>query len=75
MLAHKAEEEGIAAVEHIVKGKGHVAYDIIPGVVYTWPEVAWVGRTEEELKADGVSYKVGKFPFLANSRARTNDDA
>ena len=75
MLAHKAEDEGIAAVEHIAKGKGHVNYDGIPAVLYTWPEVAWVGRTEEELKRDGVPYKVGKFPFLANSRARTNEDA
>lgn len=75
MLAHKAEEEGIAAVEHIVKGVGHVNYDAIPSVVYTHPEVAWVGKTEEELKQSKVTYKVGKFPFKANSRARTNDDS
>lgn len=74
MLAHKAEEEG-AAVAQLIAGKwGHVNPDIIPGVVYTNPEVASVGKTEEELKAAGVSYKVGKFPFLANSRARTNHE-
>lgn len=72
MLAHKAEEEGIA-VAQIVAGKwGHVNYDIIPSVVYTNPEVAGVGKTEEELKAEGRAYKVGKFPLMANSRARTN---
>jgi dihydrolipoamide dehydrogenase len=74
MLAHKAEEEG-AAVAQIVAGQwGHVNYDIIPGVVYTSPEVAGVGKTEEELKAAGIEYKVGKFPFSANSRARTNHE-
>ncbi|MGD9814429.1 MAG: dihydrolipoyl dehydrogenase [Hyphomonadaceae bacterium] len=72
MLAHKAEEEGIA-VAQIVAGKwGHVNYDVIPSVVYTNPEVAGVGKTEEELKAEGRAYKVGKFPLMANSRARTN---
>jgi len=75
MLAHKAEEEGIAAVEHIASGHGHVNYAAIPSVIYTHPEVAWVGSTEEELKQKGVEYKVGKFPFKANSRARTIDDA
>jgi dihydrolipoamide dehydrogenase len=75
MLAHKAEEEGIAAVEIIAGKAGHVNYDTIPGVVYTYPEVASVGKTEQQLKADGVKYKVGKFPFMANSRARTNDEA
>ena len=75
MLAHKAEEEGIKAVEMIKHGSGHVNYGAIPGVIYTHPEVATVGKTEEELKADGVAYKVGKFPFMANSRARTNNDA
>jgi dihydrolipoamide dehydrogenase len=70
MLAHKAEEEGVAVAEIIAGQKGHVNYDAIPGIVYTSPEVASVGKTEEELKAAGVSYKVGKFPFLANSRAR-----
>ncbi|MBY0562618.1 MAG: dihydrolipoyl dehydrogenase [Hyphomonadaceae bacterium] len=74
MLAHKAEEEGIAAAQVIAGKWGHVNYDVIPGVVYTDPEVAGVGKTEEELKAAGVQYKVGKFPFLANSRARTNHE-
>lgn len=74
MLAHKAEEEGIAAVEYIKSGHGHVNYHAIPSVVYTHPEVAWVGKTEQELKAAGVQYKVGKFPFAANSRAKTNLD-
>ncbi len=70
MLAHKAEEEGIAAVENMVGQSGHVNYAVIPGVVYTWPEVASVGRTEDALKKDGVKYKVGTFPFIANSRGR-----
>ncbi len=70
MLAHKAEEEGVACVEHIVTGYGHVNYDAIPGVVYTHPEIASVGKTEDELKAAGVPYKKGVFPFLANGRAR-----
>ncbi|TFL05440.1 hypothetical protein BDV98DRAFT_541349 [Pterulicium gracile] len=74
MLAHKAEEEGIAAVEYFKTGHGHVNYAAIPSVVYTHPEVAWVGKTEQELKADGVKYNIGKFPFLANSRAKTNLD-
>lgn len=74
MLAHKAEEEGIAAVEIIKKGHGHVNYDAIPSVVYTHPEVAWVGKNEQDLKAAGVKYSVGKFPFSANSRAKTNLD-
>jgi dihydrolipoamide dehydrogenase len=72
MLAHKAEEEGIAVIEQIAGLGGHVNYDCIPGVIYTFPEVASVGKTEEELKAAGASYKVGKFPFMANSRARAN---
>lgn len=72
MLAHKAEEEGVAVAELIAGQAAHVNYEAIPGVVYTWPEVAAVGRTEEQLKADGVTYKVGKFPFSANSRARCN---
>jgi dihydrolipoamide dehydrogenase len=75
MLAHKAEEEGIAAVEHILGEGGHVNYAAIPGVIYTHPEVAWVGKSEEELKAEGVKYKKGTFPMSANSRARTNNDA
>eukprot|EP00386_Alphamonas_edax_P012435 GDKI01038842.1.p1 GENE.GDKI01038842.1~~GDKI01038842.1.p1 ORF type:complete len:505 (-),score=149.19 GDKI01038842.1:185-1699(-) len=75
MLAHKAEEEGIAAVELIAnKGAGHVNYHTIPGVVYTHPEVAGVGYTEEQCKEKGIKYKKGSFPFAANSRARTNDD-
>jgi dihydrolipoamide dehydrogenase len=71
MLAHKAEEEAIAAVENMAGKSGHVDYGVIPSVVYTWPEVASVGLTEEELKQKGIEYKVGKFPFLANSRARS----
>jgi len=74
MLAHKAEEEGIACVEQIVTGYGHVNYDAIPGIVYTHPEIAEVGKTEEQLKEAGVPYKVGKFPFLANGRARALGD-
>jgi dihydrolipoamide dehydrogenase len=70
MLAHKAEDEGIAVAEIIAGQHGHVNYDAIPGVVYTQPEVASVGKTEEELKKSGVTYKVGKFPFMANGRAR-----
>ncbi|MHB2168478.1 dihydrolipoyl dehydrogenase [Alsobacter sp. R-9] len=70
MLAHKAEDEGIAVAEILAGKAGHVNYDVIPGVVYTMPEVASVGKTEEELKAAGVSYTVGKFPFTANGRAR-----
>ncbi len=70
MLAHKAEEEGVACVEQIVTGYGHVNYDAIPGVVYTHPEIASVGKTEEELNAQGVPYKKGSFPFMANGRAR-----
>jgi dihydrolipoamide dehydrogenase len=74
MLAHKAEEEGVAVVELIAGQAGHVNYEAIPGVVYTWPEVASVGRTEEQLKEDKIDYRVGKFPFTANSRARCNAD-
>ena len=70
MLAHKAEDEGVAVAEIIAGQAGHVNYDVIPSVVYTSPEVASVGKTEEELKAAGVAYKVGKFPFTANGRAR-----
>ena len=75
MLAHKAEEEGVALAEILAGQHGHVNYEAIPGVVYTWPEVATVGKTEEDLKNAGIAYKVGKFPFMANSRARANDDA
>ncbi len=70
MLAHKAEDEGVAVAETIAGQAGHVNYDVIPGVVYTMPEVASVGKTEEELKAAGVEYAVGQFPFMANGRAR-----
>ncbi len=70
MLAHKAEEEGVAAAERIAGQAGHVNYDVIPGVVYTWPEVASIGATEDQLKQQGVEYAVGKFPFTANGRAR-----
>ncbi len=72
MLAHKAEDEGIAVAEIIAGKAGHVNYDCIPGVVYTYPEVATVGKSEEDLKAAGVAYSVGKFPFTANGRARAN---
>jgi dihydrolipoamide dehydrogenase len=75
MLAHKAEDEAVACIELIAGKAGHVNYDVIPGVVYTHPEVAWVGKTEEELKAAGVAYKVGKFPFTANARAKVNHEA
>ena len=74
MLAHKAEEECIAVAEILAGQAGHVNYDIIPGVIYTSPEVATVGKTEEQLKTQNVSYKVGKFPFLANSRAKVNNE-
>ncbi|KAH7104683.1 dihydrolipoyl dehydrogenase [Auriculariales sp. MPI-PUGE-AT-0066] len=74
MLAHKAEEEGIAVAEILKNGHGHVNYNAIPSVIYTHPEVSWVGKTEQELKAAGTEYKVGKFPFVANSRAKTNND-
>ncbi|MBX7147216.1 MAG: dihydrolipoyl dehydrogenase [Alphaproteobacteria bacterium] len=73
MLAHKAEEEGIALVERLAGQAGHVNYDTVPSIIYTFPELASVGKTEEELTAMGISYKVGKFPFSANSRARTNN--
>jgi dihydrolipoamide dehydrogenase len=75
MLAHKAEDEAVACIEIIAGKAGHVNYDIIPSVVYTFPEVATVGKTEEELKAAGVAYKVGKFPFTANARAKVNHEA
>ena len=74
MLAHKAEEEGIAIAELLSGKYGHVNYDVIPGVVYTSPEVASVGKTEEQLKEQKISYKVGKFPFAANARAKVNDE-
>jgi dihydrolipoamide dehydrogenase len=74
MLAHKAEDEAVACIELIAGKAGHVNYDIIPGVIYTVPEVATVGKTEEELKAAGIAYKVGKFPFTANARAKVNHE-
>ena len=72
MLAHKAEDEGMAAAEVIAGKHGHVNYDVIPGVIYTHPEVANVGKTEENLKEDGRAYKVGKFSFMGNGRAKAN---
>jgi dihydrolipoamide dehydrogenase len=75
MLAHKAEDEGVVCVEIMAGQTGHIDYGAIPGIVYTHPEVAAVGKTEEQLKEAGVAYNVGKFPFTANSRARCNDDA
>ena len=74
MLAHKAEEEGIAVAEIIAGQAGYVNYDVIPAVIYTSPEVAMVGKTEEDLKKENIKYKVGKFPFLANSRAKVNNE-
>ena len=75
MLAHKAEDEGIAVAEIIAGQSGHVNYDTIPGVVYTTPEVASIGKTEEQLKENNIGYKIGKFSFMANSRAKAIDDA
>ena len=74
MLAHKAEEDAVACIDTIAGKFGHVDYDLVPSVVYTFPEVAWVGRTEDQLKAEGVQYKKGKFPFTANSRAKINHE-
>jgi dihydrolipoamide dehydrogenase len=74
MLAHKAEDEAVACIESIAGKAGHVNYGLVPSVVYTSPEVAWVGKTEEELKAEGRAYKAGKFPFMANSRAKVNHE-
>jgi dihydrolipoamide dehydrogenase len=74
MLAHKAEDDGVACIELIAGKAGHVNYDLVPSVVYTFPEVAWVGKNEEELKAAGIAYKSGKFPFTANSRAKVNHE-
>ena len=74
MLAHKAEEEGVAVAERIAGQHGHVNFNTIPWVIYTSPEIAWVGRTEQQLQADGVAYKAGTFPFLANGRARALGD-
>jgi len=74
MLAHKAEEEGVAVAERIAGQHGHVNFNTIPYVIYTSPEIAWVGKTEQQLKAEGVAYKAGSFPFLANGRARALGD-
>ena len=73
MLAHKAEDEGIAVAEMLAGKSGHVNYDVIPGVIYTAPEVAWVGLNEEELTQRGIDYRIGKFPFMANGRAKVNN--
>jgi len=75
MLAHKAEEEGVAVAETLAGQSGHVNYAVIPSVVYTHPEIASVGKTEQQLKAEGIAYSVGKFPFLANSRAKATGDS
>ena len=74
MLAHKAEDDGVAVAELIAGKAGHVNYNLVPGVVYTKPEIASVGKTEDELKEAGIEYVKGKFPFMANSRARTNHE-
>jgi len=74
MLAHKAEDEGIIATEGMLGGPVHIDYNCVPSVIYTHPEVAWVGKSEEDLKSEGVEYTVGKFPFAANSRAKTNNE-
>jgi len=74
MLAHKAEEEGVAVAERIAGGHGHVDFNTVPWVIYTAPEIAWVGKTEQQLKGEGVQYKSGQFPFMANGRARALGD-
>ena len=74
MLAHKAEEEGVLVAEILAGQKPHINYNLIPGVVYTWPEVASVGKTEEQLKEEGVSYKMGQFPMRALGRSRASGD-
>jgi dihydrolipoamide dehydrogenase len=74
MLAHKAEDEGVAVAELLAGQAGHVNYDAVPNVIYTWPEVASVGATEEQLKQAGTEYNIGKFPFMANGRARAMGD-
>ena len=74
MLAHKAEDDGVACAERLAGKKTHVNYDTIPSVIYTWPEVASVGLTEEQVKETGREYRVGKFPFTANGRARCLDE-
>jgi len=74
MLAHKAEEEGVAVAERIAGQHGHVNFGTIPSVIYTSPEIAWVGKNEQQLKKEGVAYKAGSFPFMANGRARALGD-
>jgi dihydrolipoamide dehydrogenase len=74
MLAHKAEEEGVAVAERIAGQHGHVDFNLVPWVIYTSPEIAWVGKTEQALKAEGIAYKAGSFPFMANGRARALGD-
>jgi dihydrolipoamide dehydrogenase len=74
MLAHKAEEEGVAVAERIAGKHGHVDFNTIPWVIYTSPEIAWVGKTEQQLKSEGVQYRTGTFPFMANGRARALGD-
>ena len=74
MLAHKAEEEGVAVAERIAGQHGHVDFNTIPNVIYTSPEIAWVGRTEQQLKEQGTAYRIGSFPFMANGRARALGD-
>ena len=71
MLAHKAEDEGIIAAEGMLGAPVHIDYNCVPSVIYTHPEVAWVGKSEEDLKSEGIEYAVGKFPLVANSRAKT----
>ncbi|MBP8139463.1 MAG: dihydrolipoyl dehydrogenase, partial [Burkholderiales bacterium] len=75
MLAHKAEEEGVAVAERLAGQHPHVDFDTVPWVIYTSPEIAWVGRTEQQLKAEGVAYRAGSFPFSANGRARAMGEA
>jgi dihydrolipoyl dehydrogenase len=75
MLAHKASEEGVAIAEKIAGKPGHMNYDTIPWVIYTWPEIAWVGKTEEQLKAEGIDYRIGNFPFMATGRAKAMGEA
>jgi dihydrolipoamide dehydrogenase len=74
MLAHKAEEEGVAVAERVAGGHGHVDFNTIPWVIYTAPEIAWVGKTEQQLRSEGVQFRTGQFPFLANGRARALGD-
>jgi dihydrolipoamide dehydrogenase len=75
MLAHKAEEEGVAVAEHIAGQKPHVDFNLVPWVIYTTPEIAWVGKTEQQLKAEGLAYKAGRFPFAYNGRALGREES